>query len=95
LGKEREGACQGTLLDRPWHGVEKIKMENTMGEKVNCWEFQKCGTEKSCPAYPIYGRLCFSVKGTLCRGEVQGDYQEKIKRCRTECKFYEKIIGEA
>ena len=66
-----------------------------MDAKVNCWEYQKCGTEKECPAYPIYGRLCFSVKGTLCRGEVQGDYQDKIKRCRSECEFYQDIIGEA
>ncbi len=65
----------------------------TVMEKINCWEYQKCGTEKDCPAYPIYGRLCFSVKGTLCRGEVQGDYQAKIKRCRTECDFYKDIIG--
>ena len=73
----------------------KMKRESVMGSKANCWEIQKCGTEKECPAYPIYGRLCFSVKGTLCRGEVQGDYQDKIKRCRSECNFYKGIIDEA
>lgn len=58
-----------------------------MGQ-VNCWEYQKCGKEENCPAYPKHGRICFSVTGTVCRGEVQGTYQEKIKICREHCNFY-------
>ena len=65
-----------------------------MEHQVNCWEYKKCGTEKECPAYPLYGRLCFSVKGTLCEGKIQGDYQEKIARCRQTCDFYKSVIGE-
>ncbi len=64
-----------------------------MDDQVNCWEFKKCGTEKECPAYPMYGRLCFSVKGTLCEGKIQGDYREKIARCRETCDFYKSVIG--
>ena len=58
----------------------------------NCWDTMNCQDKEKCPAYPIYGRLCFSVKGTLCKGEVQGDYQEKIARCRSGCEHYQKII---
>ena len=54
----------------------------------NCWEFIKCGLEKECPAYPNNGRVCFSTTGTLCRGEIQGEYMDKIERCRAECEFY-------
>lgn len=58
-----------------------------MGQ-INCWEYQKCGKEEQCPAYPKHGRICFSVTGTVCRGERQGSYQEKIKKCREHCDFY-------
>jgi hypothetical protein len=56
--------------------------------RVNCWEYKKCRKEKECPAYPNHGRICFSVTGTVCLGEVQGTYQEKIKMCRERCTFY-------
>ena len=66
-----------------------------MDKKTNCWEFKNCQTKEECPAYPIHGRLCFSVKGTLCEGKVQGDYNEKIQRCRETCDFYkETVMGE-
>jgi len=55
---------------------------------VNCWEYVDCNREDQCPAYPNDGRVCFSVTGTICRGEVQGTYQEKIKKCRELCDFY-------
>ena len=61
--------------------------------KMNCWEFKECESKEECPAYPIYGRLCFSVEGTLCEGKVQGIYREKIQRCRDTCDFYKDIIG--
>jgi hypothetical protein len=59
---------------------------------TNCWEFKNCQVKDECPAYPMFGKLCFSVKGTLCEGQVQGDYQEKIARCRAECDFYKQKI---
>ncbi len=57
-------------------------------ERQNCWEFQKCGKQTSCPAYPDQGRICFSVKGTHCRGEIQGGFVEKINKCKSTCNFY-------
>jgi len=38
-----------------------------MEKRVNCWEFKKCGRDKTndCPAYPKGGRVCYLVAGTL------------------------------
>jgi hypothetical protein len=61
----------------------------------NCWEFLGCEVYKDCPAYKEnMGNRCFAVKGTLCRGEIQGDYREKIEQCRNGCSFYDKLIRE-
>ena len=57
----------------------------------NCWEFKKCIVKEDCPAYPNFGKVCFSVEGTLCGGEKQGKYAAKIQRCR-QCTFYDKIM---
>ena len=62
-------------------------------ERLNCWEFMKCGREKNCPAYPSHGRECFAVTGTYCRGEKQPSYEGKIAKCRELCGFYKKTMG--
>ncbi len=61
--------------------------------KLQCWEFKKCGHEKnsSCPAVvQAAGRSCWLVAGTLCGGQVQGEFAKKIANCK-ECDFYKKI----
>jgi len=62
-------------------------------ERPNCWEFLKCGREQGCKAYPSHGRSCFAVTGTLCRGEEQGSYDQKIAKCRETCPFYRSMMG--
>lgn len=62
--------------------------------RPNCWERMQCGREGNCPAYPNFGRACFAVTGTMCRGEDQGSYREKIRNCRS-CSFYEELMGDA
>jgi hypothetical protein len=63
---------------------------------MNCWEFKKCGREKSghnskslgvCPAYPDHGNNCARVAGTLCGGKVQGTFAMKIPDC-LQCEFF-------
>jgi signal transduction histidine kinase len=62
--------------------------------KSQCWEFMRCGVEKSgnaaerCPAFPNYGRICWSVAGTLSETKVHCPGAEKIGDCR-KCPFYE------
>lgn len=62
-----------------------------MGRK-NCWEILKCQKESACPAYPNHGRDCFAVTATMCRGEIQGSYDEKISKCREGCHFYQGVM---
>jgi len=63
-----------------------------MGQKT-CWEILKCQRESACPAYPNHGRNCFAVTATMCRGEKQGSYDEKIAKCRTVCDFYNGMMA--
>lgn len=62
--------------------------------KAQCWEIMRCGVEKienaaeSCPAFPNYGRICWSVAGTLSETKVHCTVAEKIGDCR-KCPFYE------
>jgi len=70
--------------------------------KQNCWEFKRCGRDRSkelgiCPAVTELsahgvnkgkngGRICWAVAGTHCNGEQQGTYAEKVLMCRV-CDF--------
>jgi len=36
------------------------------------------------------GRACWVVTGTLCDGQTQGSYEEKIHECR-KCAFYNRV----
>jgi methyl-accepting chemotaxis protein len=39
------------------------------------------------------GRCCWSITGTLCRGEIQGSYTKKIAAC-LRCDFYKTVKQE-
>lgn len=57
---------------------------------MNCWEFMKCGRDKTddCPALKNRnGRSCWRVAGTKCGGIVQGTFAEKLGNCK-KCDFY-------
>jgi len=60
---------------------------------TTCWQYRKCGKEHQCPAYPERGFTCWTVEGTLCRGERQGNYDQKIGSCRTQCEFYQGVMA--
>ncbi len=66
--------------------------------KTQCWEYMKCGIERAddaihrgCPAYPIYGRVCWVVAGTYCEGRVKGAIAQKIGDC-SKCEFYQRLV---
>ncbi len=61
--------------------------------RSNCWEILNCKRENGCPAYPNHGRECFAVTATICRGEQQGSYDEKITKCREVCDFYSGMMA--
>jgi len=62
--------------------------------KAQCWEIMRCGVEKSenaetrCPAFPNYGRICWSVAGTLSETKVYCAVAEKLGDC-PKCPFYD------
>ena len=67
------------------------------GMRIKCWEFTKCGVEKSegaakmiCPAYPNYGRICWAIAGTFCGKKVNGAIAQKIGNCK-KCEFYQNV----
>lgn len=61
-------------------------------DRKKCWDSLQCGQQNSCPAYPDNGRNCFAVTATLCRGEEQGSYEDKIAKCRDTCGFYQGMM---
>jgi methyl-accepting chemotaxis protein len=54
-----------------------------------CWDFKNCPPERrnKCTAFPDFGQKCWVVTATLCGGNKQGRYQDKIDNCR-KCQFY-------
>ena len=91
LGSIRVSAAPGGgamfSLSIPYIPVEEIF-------KAQCWEIMHCGIElpgnaaESCPAYPNYGRICWSVAGTFSETKVHCALAGKIGDCR-KCAFYE------
>ncbi|MBW6502791.1 HAMP domain-containing histidine kinase [bacterium] len=80
-----EGAMFSLFI--PYIPVEEIF-------KAQCWEIMRCGVElpgnaaESCPAYPNYGRICWSVAGTFSETKVHCALAAKIGDCH-QCAFYE------
>jgi len=48
--------------------------------RMNCWEIKNCGRE-NCPAFRDADCRCWLKVGTLCGGEVQGDFAKKYRSC--------------
>lgn len=83
------------------------ELERRQEERLNCWEFKKCGREPGgekvsglgiCPAATweqhkgvhggrYGGRICWALVGTLCGGQIQGVFAEKVNNC-LRCDFY-------
>jgi signal transduction histidine kinase len=61
--------------------------------KAQCWEIMRCGVDipgnaaERCPAFPNYGRICWSVAGTSSETKVQCPVALKIGDCH-KCTFY-------
>ena len=59
-----------------------------------CWTIKKCPKKRKtkCPAYEFQaGRLCWFINGTICEGEVQQNWQEKMKICR-KCEVLKNLL---
>jgi hypothetical protein len=59
-----------------------------------CWDIQACPMDlrEKCPAWEFQcGHLCWFISGTMCKGEVQGSWENKMKICR-ECKVFHSML---
>lgn len=82
-----EGKGSAFSLYFPYQGEEEAV-------EVPCWEVMQCGRDKDaslkCPAYPHFGRICWAVAGTFCKGKIQGTFAQKSEDCK-QCRFYQKV----
>jgi len=71
--------------------VKRPNNKSIREEEMNCWEFLKCETYASCPAYPNSGLDCWKKTGTKCSGGImeKATIAEKILHCRN-CEFFKK-----
>ncbi|MGZ6236761.1 MAG: two-CW domain-containing protein [Syntrophales bacterium] len=59
-----------------------------------CWVILKCPkeTRQNCPAWELQaGNLCWFINGTICHGQVQENWQKKMKICR-QCKVFQTMV---
>jgi len=73
-----------------------LGMQRSHGKKIKpCWVVRKCPmeTRRNCPAWEFHsGHLCWFINGTICQGEVQESWQQKMKLCR-ECEVFRPILS--
>jgi len=64
-------------------------MKNKKDRKY-CWEIKNCPSEQK-TNYPAWefnaGNLCWLINGTICHGQPQNSWKEKIAVCR-KCKVF-------
>jgi len=72
------------------------RMRGTQNIKKACWVLKKCPPEqrKQCPAWEFQaGKLCWFISGTICDGDAQKGWTEKMKICRS-CEVFQSILIE-
>jgi DNA-binding XRE family transcriptional regulator len=69
--------------------------KNSPKRSALCWELQDCPDERRgrCPAWEFQcGDLCWFINGTICHGDVQENWQTKMKLCR-ECEVFRALVS--
>jgi len=71
-----------------------LAMKQAQDGAKPCWDIQDCPGEvrEKCPAWEFQsGHLCWFISGTICHGEVRGDWESKMKICR-QCKVFNSML---
>jgi DNA-binding XRE family transcriptional regulator len=71
-----------------------LAMKKSQKEARPCWDIQSCPMEikERCPAWEFQsGHLCWFINGTVCNGEVHGNWESKIRICRN-CEVFSSIL---
>jgi len=80
-----KGTCMSLYL--PYQSTKE-------SQKMKCWEYMRCGRDENtgqrCPAYPDFGRICWVIAGTFCKGQIHGTFAQKYEDC-SKCEFYKKV----
>ncbi|TAN41467.1 MAG: GGDEF domain-containing protein [Nitrospirae bacterium] len=80
------------LKDFIKHSLEissEVKQWSSLHTELNtvrCFEIKKC-SKKDCPVYHSSDYRCWLQAGTMCRGEVQGEFAKKYTSC-SECEVF-------
>ena len=70
-----------------------LKM-SASGDARLCWEIRHCPADRraNCPSWEFKaGNFCWFINGTLCHGETQESWKNKIELCR-QCEVYHSIF---
>lgn len=90
-----------TFISRPLRSLTKAMNDLCIGkitrlpqfpERLKCWEVLEC-EEKRCPAFQNRDLVCWFVDGTLCPGQKEPSFPEKLEECY-QCEVYEKLGGD-
>lgn len=61
-------------------------------DPAECWDMISCPKErkKNCPAWEFNaGKYCWFINGTICGGESQASWKEKMVYCKS-CRVFKK-----
>ena len=73
--------------------ISRTKKDKTRTR--NCWVIKKCTTDqkKKCPAWEFHaGKLCWFINGTICAGQEQQSWREKMEICR-DCEVLQSVLN--
>lgn len=73
--------------------VSRMALKNK--RKKICWDTTKCSKKrrKECPAWEFHvGDLCWFINGTICKGQPQKNWREKMKICRS-CEVFKHLCN--
>ena len=62
--------------------------------RFRCWEQKECspGVRETCIAYvPRQGHLCWCLTGTMCEGQRQESWSDKLRLC-LDCSFIQGLL---
>jgi hypothetical protein len=60
-----------------------------------CWQVNDCAPEQrgKCPAWEFQnGEFCWFISGTICEGEAQKNWEDKMKMCRS-CRVLKAVLN--
>ena len=92
LNRDIQGFIRKSIESSSFN-IEKWSPLSYGSETIRCWEIKGCRNEE-CPSYGDQDYRCWLTTGTLCGGQVQGEFAKKIKTC-FDCEIFKNISGDS